>query len=158
MPDILIITKAKSKEEMKLTGQLFREYQKEIDVDLCFQSFEEELAGLPGKYEEPRGVILLAYWNNQLAGCVALRPFQEEACEMKRLFVRGEFKGNGIGKALASAVIKEGKDRGYKKIYLDTLERLQPAVSLYQSLNFIPIEAYYHNPFEGVVYMMKDLR
>lgn len=153
----LKITKAQSPENLEQTRELFCEYQKEIDVDLCFQSFEEELTGLPGKYAEPEGVILLAYWKLQLAGCVALRPIQEGICEMKRLFVRREFKGKGIGKALALAIIQEGKDRNYRKMHLDTLERLQPAVRLYQKLGFTPIDAYYNNPFEGVVYFSKVL-
>lgn len=157
MDEALIIEHAEKEEDLENIRQLFQEYQKEIEVDLCFQSFEEELAGLPGKYAEPKGVILLAFLKDTPVGCVALRPFRDESCEMKRLYVRPEFKGRGIGKSLALSILKEASDRGYKTMKLDTLERLEPAVNLYRTLGFIETKPYYTNPYEGVLYMEKVL-
>lgn len=136
---------------------LFKEYQEEIQADLCFQSFEDELAGLPGKYSEPRGTVVLAHHNKKVAGIVALRPIENDICEMKRLYVRPEYKGLGIGRGLAERIIREARKRGYKKMRLDTLNRLESAVALYRKLGFKEMTAYYENPLEGVIYMELDL-
>ncbi len=142
-----------SSEEMEIVRQLFREYEKELDEDLCFQGFEEELAGLPGKYAPPAGRLLIATSNEKTAGCVALRKMSDGICEMKRLFVRPEFRGDGIGRELAVAIIREARAIGYRTMRLDTLQKLQPAIALYRSLGFKTVESYYHNPLEGTVYM-----
>jgi putative acetyltransferase len=150
-------------EQIEIVRQLFREYEKELDEDLCFQGFEEELAGLPGKYAPPDGRLLLAEAKKKICGCVALRkilqsgvPYSrmsDEICEMKRLFVRPEFRGDGIGRELAMAIIREAHAIGYRTMRLDTLEKLQPAIALYRSLGFKIVKPYYHNPLEGTVYM-----
>lgn len=133
--------------------ELFCEYEAEARLDLCFQNFEEELAGLPGGYAPPEGRLLLALYERQLAGCVALRKFDEGVCEMKRLFVRPAFRGQGIGRALARRVIEEARAAGYSTMRLDTLARMRAAVALYESLGFRRIEAYRPNPLEDVVYL-----
>lgn len=133
--------------------QLFREYAAELNVDLCFQGFEKELAELPGKYAEPGGCVLLARAEEQIAGCVALRPFGGDACEMKRMFVRPEFRGCGIGERVAVEIIARGRRMRYQKMVLDTLAQLVPAIRLYERLGFRRIDPYYANPLNGVVYM-----
>jgi len=144
--------------EMAVVRQLFREYEAELAVDLCFQGFERELAELPGKYAAPAGCILLAFAGDDAVGCVALRPLQEGVCEMKRLFVRPAARGQALGARLARAVMEEGRRLGYFKMRLDTLPRLQAAVHLYRSLGFRDISAYCPNPLPEVLYMESDLR
>lgn len=137
--------------------ELFLEYEKELDVDLCFQSFEEELASLPGKYQAPEGALLLGLVNNLTAGCVALRKLNTNTCEMKRLFVRPGFRHMGLGTLLSKKIINHARFAGYQIMYLDTLARLQAAITLYYSLGFQETEPYYHNPLDGVVYLQLDL-
>jgi ribosomal protein S18 acetylase RimI-like enzyme len=132
---------------------LFREYAASLNISLCFQGFETELAGLPGKYAPPSGCLLLAGSNSQLAGCVAVRPIEGDACEMKRLFVRPEFRGLGLGRQLAVDIISQARSIGYRIMRLDTLETLKPAIALYETLGFKTITAYYENPLPGVVYL-----
>lgn len=136
---------------------LFIAYQQYLNVDLCFQSFEAELNDLPAMYGPPNGALLLAYYNQNIAGCVALRQKAAGICEMKRLFVLPPFHGKGIGKQLATAIVDAGRQMGYAKMVLDTLNRLQPAIQIYEQLGFVHCEAYYHNPLEGVVFMEKAL-
>ncbi len=136
---------------------LFREYEKELDADLCFQSFEKELENPLYKYGQPQGSLILAYWNNEPAGCIALQPLEEGACEMKRLFVRPQFRKHKIGEALVVEILGQAKRLGYKKMKLDTLEKLQPAIHLYKKHGFIVSTAYYLNPLPEVVYMEKGL-
>jgi putative acetyltransferase len=135
--------------------KLFREYEASLPFDLSFQNFEEELKGLPGRYARPSGRMLLARCDGAFVGCVALRQIGEGLCEMKRLFVQPAFQGKGIGKALAQAVIEEGRRIGYKRMRLDTV--LEPAKSLYRSLGFREIPPYQHVPVEGVVFMELEL-
>ena len=130
---------------------LFREYEASLPFDLSFQNFEQELAGLPGRYAPPSGRLLLARCDDAFVGCVALRQIGESLCEMKRLFVQPAFQGKGIGKALAEAIIEEGRRIGYKRMRLDTV--LEPAKSLYRSLGFREIPPYQPVPVEGVVFM-----
>lgn len=137
--------------------KLFREYQRWLGVDLCFQSFEEELAALPGKYGPPRGRLLLALEEGRPAGCVALRPIAGGACEMKRLFVRDEFRGLGIGRRLAEAIVKAGREMGYRSMKLDTVPKLKEALGLYASMGFEPTEPYVFNPLEGAIFLEKKL-
>jgi putative acetyltransferase len=136
---------------------LFREYEQVLQVDLCFQGFEGELAGLPGKYDPPQGCLLLAFANDQPAGCVAMRPLAQGVCEMKRLYVRPAFAGQGLGKKLALTVIERAVAAGYARMRLDTLEKLRPALGLYAGLGFRKCPAYYDNPLPGVVYLERDL-
>lgn len=143
--------------EMSLTRELFAEYAAGLGVDLCFQNFSQELATLPGAYSAPDGCILLARVNNEPAGCVAVRKIGEGVCEMKRLYVRPEFHGRGIGRALAEAVIADARERGYAQMRLDTLPTMRAAVALYRSLGFGERDAYYHNPTPNVIYFELSL-
>lgn len=144
--------------DMKAVAVLFREYASELDEDFCFQGFEEEIAGLPGKYVIPHGAILIAteVESGKEVGIVALRPFGDSGqSEMKRMYVRSEYRGRGIGRLLAIEIISEAKRLEYTEMLLDTLKRLQPAIHLYKDLGFEEIEAYYENPIDGVVYLRK---
>ncbi len=136
---------------------LFREYQVFLDVELCFQDFERELAGLPGKYAQPRGVLYFGFVDEALAGCIGMRPLGDDICEMKRLYVRPEFRGTGLGRRLAESCLETAKTAGYRIMRLDTLARLEAAVALYRSMGFIPTGAYYDNPLDGVSYWEKSL-
>ena len=143
--------------ELDKVKTLFNEYVAMLNVDLCFQNYEEELAKLPDKYSKPLGRLYLIDYNNHLAGCVALRPIDEKNCEMKRLYVRPKFRGYGLGRLLAEKVIQDAKIITYKKMYLDTLETLQSAVKMYKNLGFKPIPPYYHNPLPNVLYFCLEL-
>jgi putative acetyltransferase len=136
---------------------LFREYEKELDENLCFQSFEAELKDPLKKYGSPKGVLYIAKWNDAVVGCIALMPLQEEGvCEMKRLYVRPPFRKHKIGKAMVERLMKDGKQLGYTTMKLDTLQKLQPAIALYKQYGFTETTAYYENPLPGVVYMEKQ--
>lgn len=144
--------------ELDTVRDLFREYEKELNEDICFQSFEEELKNPLKKYGLPSGDLLLAYWEDEIAGCVALTKMKEEgACEMKRLYVKPAFRKNKIGKLLVEELLNSAKERNYKFMRLDTFLKLQAAVQLYQQFGFKNISAYYNNPLPGVVYMEKQL-
>ena len=141
------------------TRQLFREYSAWLEIDLCFQNFEQELAQLPGDYEEPEGRLLLAFHEAKLAGCIALRKLDESTCEMKRLFVRGTFRGQGIGRNLIEMIIREAREIGYERMRLDTLPpKMNDAIALYQSFGFKDIPPYYDNPVPGAKFMELELR
>ncbi len=146
------ITPATTVAEIEQVRQLFREYAAELDVDLCFQGFEEELAGLPGKYAPPKGSLLIASAEDQIAGCVAIRPLVEGECEMKRLFVRPSARNGGVGRKLACKIISVARELGYIAMRLDTLDRLTEAMRLYEDLGFRRTGPYYENPLPGVVY------
>ncbi len=133
---------------------LFREYEAWLGMDLCFQGFEAELAELPGKFAMPNGRLYLAYSDEKLAGCIALRKLDDGICEMKRLFVREGFRGEHIGIQLIEKVIEDATTLGYKKMRLDTFPpKMGKAVSLYHSHGFEPIPAYYDNPHPDVLFM-----
>jgi len=140
---------------------IFREYAQGLAVDLCFQDFETELATLPGEYAEPRGALLLATVDGQLAGCCALRPMDTadypNAAEMKRLYVRPAFRGLGLGRQLAEAVLDAARQAGYGCVLLDTLDDMEAARGLYEDLGFEDIPPYYHNPIAGAHYLKADL-
>ena len=150
--DDIAITEAISEDDIEHIRRLFRAYADWLNVDLCFQDFEAELASLPGKYASPRGRLLLARIGGEVAGCVGLRPLEEDICEMKRLWVEPGFAGHGIGRGLAQAIVAAGRELGYRAMRLDTMpERLKAAGHIYDTLGFEEIPDYYHNPLEGVV-------
>ena len=152
------IEQVDSKESVEAARGLFREYESWLAMDLCFQGFEDELMGLPGKYAPPDGRLYLAYIENELAGIVALRRLEKGICEMKRLFLRENARGHGLGKMLVERLIIEAKAIGYTKMRLDTFPpKMGKAVKIYESYGFRPIEKYYDNPHEGVLFMELDL-
>ena len=152
------LIQAKSDEEVQEARELFAEYAAWLGIDLCFQNFDKELAELPGEYVPPSGRLLLAGENDQIAGCVAVRKIGADLCEMKRLYVRPAFRGQGLGRTLAEKIIEAGRDMGYARMRLDTLpRRMAPAIAMYRSLGFKTIEPYYHNPIEGVVFLELEL-
>ena len=131
---------------------LFKEYHKMLEVDLCFQDFEEELLTLPGKYATPDGRLYVILIEGKLAGCIGLRRYDETRCEMKRLFVRPQFRGLRLGKILAEKIIQDAKDIGYEEMVLDTLSSLESAVYMYRKMGFEEVEPYYDNPLKDVLY------
>ncbi|MCK9408575.1 MAG: GNAT family N-acetyltransferase [Bacteriovoracaceae bacterium] len=145
---------ATTPEQIETIRTLFIEYQQWLNVSLCFQGFDQELATLPGKYSLPNGRLYLAECNDTIAGCIALRPMEENGtCEMKRLFVRQEFRELKIGRILTEQIIADAKEIGYHTMRLDTLQRMETARALYTKLGFTVIPAYYNNPMDEVVYM-----
>jgi putative acetyltransferase len=155
----MIIRQVNKPADIEEIRQLFREYADWLQVDLCFQGFAQEISHLPGDYSPPSGRLLLACEGNLIGGCVCLRKLDGAVCEMKRLFVRPEFRGRGMGRALTEAVIAEAKQIGYERMRLDTLpQQMNDAIALYRSLGFEPIEAYYNNPVRGAVFMELALK
>ena len=133
--------------------ELFLEYAESLDFELCFQDFDKELEGLPGDYTPPEGRLYIAFNENKPAGCIALRKFKDSTCEMKRLYVRPQFRGNDIGKKLVKLLIDEARNIGYEKMVLDTVPSMQTAQKLYKSLGFKEIRPYRINPVKGAVFM-----
>ncbi len=154
----LEIVPALSPAQISLVRRLFKEYAASIGISLCFQNFEEELASLPGRYARPTGALWLAEFEGKLAGCVALRALGRHICEMKRLYVRPEYRGQQIGRALAERVLEEARQLGYRAIVLDTLSSMKPARALYASLGFKRTKPYGGKGPKGVVYMRRSLK
>jgi putative acetyltransferase len=152
------IIQAETADQIETARLLFREYEAWLGLDLCFQGFEEELRNLPGKYAMPEGRLYLAYIGEKPAGCIALRKLEDGICEMKRLFVRDEFRGHKLGLALIEKVIGDAREIGYSKMRLDTYPlKMGKAVGLYESHGFRTIAPYYANPDMGVLFMELDL-
>jgi GNAT superfamily N-acetyltransferase len=158
---MILIEQADSNEKVELAREMFREYAAQLGVDLCFQDFERELRELPGKYSPPTGRLLLAYkivaGMKNLSGCSALRPIDAAICEMKRLYVRLEFRGRGIGRTLVESLIASAREIGYTAMRLDTLSTMREAHKLYSQLGFREIAPYLHNPVPGSFFLELDL-
>jgi putative acetyltransferase len=149
---------AESPPHVAQARELFQEYAQSLGVNLCFQNFEQELAGLPGHYAPPDGRLLLAEYDGQLAGCVALHKWESGVCEMKRLYLRPSFRGKGLGRAMAEKIIVEARGIGYQRMRLDTIEPLmKDAVEMYRKLGFREIAPYRPNPIAGAMYMELQL-
>jgi ribosomal protein S18 acetylase RimI-like enzyme len=152
------IIQVETDKQIKAAQKLFREYEAWFGMSLCFQNFDEEVANLPGKYAAPDGRLFLAFADEKLAGCIALRQLEDEVCEMKRLFIKDEFRGQKISKLLIEKLFEEAKITGYKKMRLDTFPtKMGKAVSLYESYGFYEIAPYYHNPYGETLFLEKDL-
>jgi ribosomal protein S18 acetylase RimI-like enzyme len=151
------LIQAHTAEHVGQVRELFEEYAASLGVDLCFQNFEFELAGLPGHYVPPEGRLLMAMDSTNAAGCVALRKIDVETCEMKRLYVRPAFRGKGVGRSLVNAILSEGRAVGYQRMRLDTLPQMKEAIALYRSLCFRPTPAYRHNPIPGALFLEINL-
>jgi GNAT superfamily N-acetyltransferase len=149
---------AESSAQIAQARELFLEYAESLGFSLCFQNFDKELAELPGDYAPPDGRLLLAEYEGQLAGCVALHKLETKICEMKRLYLRSKFRGKGVGRVLAETIISEARTIGYQRMRLDTVEPvMRDAVELYRRLGFKEIAAYRANPIEGALYMELQL-
>jgi putative acetyltransferase len=155
----LTIVQASSPAQIAQARELFLEYADSLNFSLCFQNFDEELATLPGHYAPPKGRLLLGEYDGQLAACVALQELDERSCEMKRLYLRPDFRGKGMGRVLAEHLILEARKIGYHSMRLDTVEPvMKDAVALYRRLGFREIPPYRENPNPGTLYMELDLR
>jgi putative acetyltransferase len=154
----LTIFQAESAAQLAEVRELFREYARSLNFSLCFQNFDRELAELPGDYSLPEGRLLLADFRGETAGCVALHRWKAEVCEMKRLYLRPQFRGKGLGRILAETAIEEARQMGYQRMRLDTVEPVMAdAVAMYRKLGFRPIAPYRANPMPGTLYMELEL-
>ncbi|MFZ3366543.1 MAG: GNAT family N-acetyltransferase [Candidatus Sulfotelmatobacter sp.] len=155
---VLTFTHAESPVQIAQARELFLEYAQSLGFSLCFQNFDKELAGLPGDYAPPEGRLLLAEYEDQLAGCVALHKLDSRVCEMKRLYLRPQFRGKGLGRALAERIIVDARQIGYQRMRLDTVEPvMKDAVAMYRKLGFKEIAPYRTNPIAGAMYMQLEL-
>jgi GNAT superfamily N-acetyltransferase len=154
----MLIFPAHTQEEVEQARTLFEEYAASLGISLCFQNFDQELKGLPGKYAPPDGRLLLAVENDELAGCIALRKLEPGICEMKRLFVRPAYRSHGLGRVLVQTIIDEARSLGYTHMRLDTLPGLMDkAIALYRSFGFVEIGPYGEHRVDGAKYMELDL-
>ena len=152
------LIQATTGEQIEAARELFKEYASGLAIDMCFQSFDHELQTLPGKYATPDGRLLLAYAENELAGCIALRKLDDRTCEMKRLFLRPGFRGRGYGRRMINDLVEQARMIGYVRMRLDTLPgKMDAAIALYRELGFEEIPAYYYNPLEGAVYLERTI-
>jgi len=154
------VTPARRAGDVEQVRVLLREYADGLGVDLAYQGFDAELAGLPGKYAPPAGALLLARMSGgEAAGCIAVRPLDiPGACEIKRLYVRDSARGTGTGRALAVAAITFAAEAGYDMVLLDTLPFMTAAIALYRALGFEPVAPYWNSPVPGTLYFAKRLR
>ena len=153
-----VFYQAESLQQIAQARELFLEYAQSLGFSLCFQNFNKELASLPGEYAPPDGRLLLAEYDDQLAGCVALHKLEAEICEMKRLYLRPQFRGKGLGRALADRIIAEARQVGYQRMRLDTVEPvMKDAVAMYRNIGFKQISPYCKNPIAGALYMELEL-
>lgn len=155
--DTLTVRRARTDADFDAARALFRAYAASLDFELCFQGFEEELATLPGDYAPPEGALLLAEVGGRVAGCVAVRKLENDICEMKRLYVRPAHRREGVGRALAEAILDAARTLGYTRMRLDTVASMCAARTLYTTLGFEETDSYYPNPLPDVVYMERDL-
>jgi ribosomal protein S18 acetylase RimI-like enzyme len=152
------VTQAETPSQLAHARELFLEYAQSLGFSLCFQNFDKELATLPGDYAPPAGRLLLAEYEGQLAGCVALHPLEPGICEMKRLYLRPNFRGKSLGRALADRIITEARQIGYQRMRLDTVEPvMKDAVAMYRKIGFREIAPYCTNPIAGALYMELSL-
>jgi len=148
------IIQAESSADLQHIRELFAEYVEWLGINLCFQNYEKELAELPGDYAPPTGRLLIAYEDQEVAGCIALRNLGDGVCEMKRLYVRPAFRGERLGWKLVELVLEEARTIGYERIRLDTLPgKMDRAIAMYRTLGFKDIDPYYHNPVTGAAFM-----
>ena len=147
---------AQGQSDFDIARILFLEYSETLGFSLCFQGFDKELENLPGKYGTPRGCILLAWDELDCVGCVGLRPLSDTVSEMKRLYVKPAYRGNGLGKLLAEMILKFARESNYSKIMLDTLSSMESAQRLYRSIGFSETTPYYNNPHPDVVFYEFD--
>jgi ribosomal protein S18 acetylase RimI-like enzyme len=152
------VSQAESLAQLAQARELFLEYAGSLNFDLCFQSFDQEVANLPGDYAPPEGRLLLAQDEGLLAGCIALHKIDAEICEMKRLYIRPQFRGKGLGRILAERTLQEARQIGYRTMRLDTVAPvMKNAVALYRLLGFREIAPYRANPIAGALYMEREL-
>ncbi len=149
-----VLVQVESPAQVVQARELFLEYAQSLGFSLCFQNFDKELASLPGDYAPPEGRLLLAEYQDQLAGCVALHKLEDDICEMKRLYLRPQFRGKGLGRVLADRIIAEARQIGYHRMRLDTVEPvMKDAVAMYRRIGFREIAPYCANPIAGALYM-----
>lgn len=151
------IESAESPQLIRMVRELFLEYSESLGVDLCFQGFAEELASLPGEYSRPEGRLLLMMDEQQAVGCLALRPIGHNVCEMKRLYLRPEYRGKGAGRTLIDTLIRAAREIGYERMRLDTLPSMTKAIAIYRSLGFKEIPPYRVNPVVGASFLELNL-
>ncbi len=154
---MLELIEPQSTDQIALARSLFVEYADSLGFDLCFQDFEAELKRLPGDYARPDGRMYVALFDGRPVGCIALRRFDTDSCEMKRMYVRPDFRRCGIGRTLAETVIRDARAIGYRRMLLDTAPHMNEAISLYRRLGFCETQPYRFNPLEGALFFALDL-
>lgn len=155
---LIRVVRAVDTRSVAIVRELFREYADSLDFSLDFQDFEREVRGLPGEYASPRGALFLAWVEGDAAGCVGVRPIDARTCEMKRLYVRPEFRVRGVGRVLAERAVGEGRELGYERMWLDTVPSMTAAIALYRSMGFHDIPPYRDNPIPGALFLERELR
>ena len=148
---------AQSEKDYYTTKILFKEYANSLDFSLSFQDFDKELENIPGKYKKPDGCIILACKNSDSIGCVGMRPLDGITCEIKRLYIKPDYRGFGLGKLLTKKVLEYCIERGYIKVFLDTTSSMESAINIYKSLGFLETSPYYNNPLSNVIFFELNL-